>query len=100
MMKYLKEHGEIFLLIIAVVTAALWGVSLLFPALSLSQKVVLGVMMIFWIVAFAYCLFKSDFPFFKKYKGQIGMTILIVYVISLGVMTISEVFELDWFDWF
>ena len=98
-MKYLKEHGEILLSIIVVTTAALWGISQIFPALSLAQKVILGLMMIFWIVSFSYCLFKSDFPFFRKYKGQIGLTILIIYVISLGVMTVSEVFELGWFDW-
>jgi hypothetical protein len=98
-MKYLKEHGEIFLLIVAVVTAALWGISQLFPVLSLPQKVILGAMLIFWIAGFSYCIFKSDFPFFRKYKAQIGLTILVVYVITLGIMTISEVFELDWFDW-
>lgn len=100
MMKYLKAHGEMFLLIVAVITAALWGVSQIFPFLSLAQKVVLGAMMIFWIAGFSYCLFKSDFPFFRRYKAQIGLTILIIYVVSLGVMTVSEVFELGWFDWF
>ena len=98
-MKYLKEHGEILLSIIVVTTAALWGISQIFPALSLPQKVILGIMMLFWIVSFSYCLFKSDFPFFRKYKGQIGLTILILYVIVLGLATISEVFELGWFDW-
>jgi uncharacterized membrane protein len=98
-MNYLKQHGEVFLLIIAIITAVLLGTSQLFADQSLPQKILLGVGLIFWIVAFAYCLFKSDFPFFRKNAARIGLTLLIIYVIILGLATISEIFELGWFDW-
>lgn len=98
-MNYLKKHGEVFLIFIVAITAALWGISQLFPSLSAPQKIFLLIMLIFWIVSFAYCLFKSDFPFFRKYKAEIGLTLLIIYVIVLGLATISEIFEIGWFDW-
>ncbi len=56
-------------------------------------------MLIFWVVAFAYCIFKSEFPFFRGHKEVIGLTILVVYVIILGLATVSEIFEFDWFYW-
>lgn len=38
--------------------------------------------------------------FFKKHGPEIGLTVLIIYVILLGIGTIAEVFEiqsiLDW----
>lgn len=38
--------------------------------------------------------------FFKKYKAEIGLTVLIAYVILLGIGTIAEVFEIQWIlDW-
>jgi len=37
--------------------------------------------------------------FFRKYKGEILVVILLLYVIILGLGTISEIFELHWFDW-
>ena len=98
-MKYLRQHGEIFLLIIVALAAGLFGLSQLFPSLSAPQKALLLIALIFWIVSFAYCLFKSDFPFFREHKGTIGLTLLIVYVIILGLATVSEIFELGWFDW-
>ncbi|MFH1037425.1 MAG: hypothetical protein V1789_01980 [PVC group bacterium] len=99
MMNYLRKHGEIFLLLIVCLTAALWGIAQLFPPLSTPQKIVLIVMLVFWVAAFAYCLFRSDFPFFRRYKETIGLTILIVYVIVLGLATVSEIFDLGWFSW-
>lgn len=98
-MTYLRQNGEIFLLLIVIITGALFGISQLFPGLSAPQKVFLLAALIFWIVSFAYCLFKSDFPFFRKYKAEIGLTLLIVYVIILGLGTVSEFFELGWFAW-
>ncbi len=98
-MNYLRKHGEIFLIIIVVITAALWGISQLFPPLSTPQKIFMIIMLVFWLVGFAYCLFKSDFPFFRQYKTTIGLTILIAYVIVLGLATVSEIFELNWFSW-
>ena len=98
-MNYLRKNGEIFLMIIIGITAALWGIAQLFPPLSGPYKIFLIVMLIFWILAFAYCVFKSDFPFFRRYKETIGLVILIIYVIVLGLATVSEIFELDWFYW-
>ncbi len=37
--------------------------------------------------------------FYKKYKGVIWLVVFILYVIILGLATISEVFEFGWFDW-
>ena len=51
-MNYLRQHGEIFLLIIAVITAALLGSSQLFPDQSVPQKIFLGAGLVFWIVTF------------------------------------------------
>lgn len=98
-MNYLRKHGEIFLVIIIGITAALWGISRLFPPLSAPYKILLLVMLLFWVISFAYCIFKSKFPFFLRYKVKIGLTILIVYVVILGLATISEILELDWFYW-
>jgi len=98
-MNYLRQHGEIFLLLIVGITAVLFGISQLFPALSPPQKAFLLAALLFWIVSFAYCLFKSDFPFLRKYKAEIGLTILVIYVIILGIGTVSELFNLGWFDW-
>lgn len=98
-MNYLRKHGEIFLLIIILVAGALWGAARLFPPMSLPQKGLLLALLAFWTASFAYCLFKSDFPFFRARGDQIGLTVLIVYVIALGVLTVSEIFGLGWFDW-
>lgn len=38
--------------------------------------------------------------FFQKYKGEILLFILFLYVIILGPGVISEVFDLGWFNWF
>lgn len=98
-MNYLKKHGEIFLILIVIITAALWGISQIFPPLSAPQKALLVVMLVFWVASFAYCLFKSDFPFFRKNKETIGLTLLVAYVVVLGLATVSEIFELGWFNW-
>ncbi|MDP8214711.1 MAG: hypothetical protein RAO92_05470 [Candidatus Euphemobacter frigidus] len=98
-MNYLRNHGEVFLLVIIIITAALWGLSQLFPPLSTPQKIFLLVMLVFWVVSFAYCLFRSEFPFFRKNAKTIGLTLLFAYVIILGLATISEIFEFDWFYW-
>ena len=38
--------------------------------------------------------------FFKKHSPEIGLAILIIYVILLGIGTIAEVFEIQWIlDW-
>jgi len=98
-MNYLRKHGEIFLVVIICITAALWGIAQLCQPLSAPYKILLIAMLLFWIVAFSYCIFKSDFPFIRAHKVIIGLTILVVYVINLGVATVSEIFELDWFYW-
>lgn len=98
-MNYLRRHGEIFLVIIICITAALWGLAQLCQPLSGPYKVILLMMLIFWVVAFAYCIFKSEFPFFRGNKEIIGLTILVVYVVILGLATVSEIFEFDWFNW-
>ncbi len=98
-MNYLRKNGEIFLLVIVAIAGALWGAARLFPPMSLPQKGLLLALLIFGTLSFAYCLFKSDFPFFRKYPGPIGLTVLIVYVIVLGVLTVSEIFDLGWFGW-
>lgn len=37
--------------------------------------------------------------FLKKYKAEIWFVVLFTYVITLGLATISEVFDLGWFNW-
>jgi hypothetical protein len=98
-MIYLRRHGEVFLLLVVLITGALWGISRIFPPFSGPQKIFLAVMLIFWILGFAYCLFRSEFPFFKRHSSSIGLTILIVYVVILGLATVSEIFDLNWFSW-
>jgi len=34
--------------------------------------------------------------FFKKYKGEILLGLLIIYVLLLGLGTIGELFKIDW----
>jgi len=34
--------------------------------------------------------------FFNKYNSEIGLTILIIYVILLGLGTIGELFDVEW----
>lgn len=43
----------------------------------------------------------AEKPFYKKYSGEILLAILAIYVILLGLATISELFDLGWFkfDW-
>ena len=98
-MNYLRTHGEVFLIFIVCITAALWGISQVFPPLSTPQKAILVVMLVFWVAGFAYCLFRSDFPFFRRYKETIGLSLLIAYVIVLGLATVSEILDLGWFSW-
>lgn len=38
--------------------------------------------------------------FFKKHGPEIGLAVLIIYVILLGIGTIAEVFDIQWIlDW-
>jgi len=37
--------------------------------------------------------------FYQKNKAEIWLVILVLYVISLGIATISEVFDLGWCNW-
>ena len=38
--------------------------------------------------------------FFKKHGPEIGLAVLIIYVILLGIGTIAEIFEIQWIlDW-
>jgi hypothetical protein len=37
--------------------------------------------------------------FWEKYKGEIGLGILILYVIFLALATIDDGMELGWFHW-
>ncbi len=98
-MIYLRRNGEIFLLLVVLITGALWGISQVFPPFSAPQKIFLVVTLLFWIFGFAYCLFRSEFPFFKRHSSAIGLAILIVYVGILGLATVSEIFDLNWFAW-
>jgi len=34
--------------------------------------------------------------FFSKYKSEMGLTLLIIYVILLGLGTIGELFDIEW----
>ena len=34
--------------------------------------------------------------FLKKYKGQIGMGLLFLYVFLLGLGTVGEIWEIEW----
>ena len=34
--------------------------------------------------------------FFNKYKAEIGITVLIIYVLLLGLGTIGELFDIEW----
>lgn len=40
-------------------------------------------------------------PFYKRYSGEILLAVLAIYVILLGLATISELLDLGWFkfDW-
>ena len=98
-MSYLRRRGEVGLLLVILGTAALWGVSRLLPPFSFPQKLLLVLTLIFWIGGFAWCLFRAEFPFLKKHSGTIGLAILILYVLVLGLATVSEVFDLNWFSW-
>jgi len=104
-MDYLRKHGEIFLLILIIVCAGIWLLSTAFPAeprvstLKSPRKMLLLVMGAIWIAGFAYCVFKSEFPFFRRNKETIGLTVLIIYVVILALGTVSEIFDLGWFYW-
>lgn len=98
-MEYLRRQGEVFLLLVVIITAALWGVSQLFSPFSLPQKIFLASALLFWVAGFAYCIFRSRFPFFRKHSATIGLVILILYVAVLGLATVSEIFNLGWFAW-
>lgn len=98
-MSYLRRQGEVGLLLVVLGTAALWGVSRLFPPFSFPQKALLVFTLLFWIAGFAWCLFRSEFPFLKKHSQTIGLVVLIAYVFLLGLATVSEIFDLSWFAW-
>lgn len=34
--------------------------------------------------------------YFQKYKAVIGLTVLIVYILLLGLGTIGEIWEVEW----
>ncbi|HOO78350.1 MAG TPA: hypothetical protein PK636_06455 [bacterium] len=99
MIDYLKAHGEATLLLIAAITGILLGISQLFPEMGTPQQIFLLATLIFWIAALAWCLFKAEFPFFRRYKAGIALVLLTAYALVLAVATISEVFELGWFGW-
>lgn len=99
-MSFLRTHGEVFLLLLAAATAALWlAAREFFPPLSASQQVLLLAALVLWTAGLAWCLFRASFPFFSRYKVQIAVTFLILYVISLALITVSELFDLGWFSW-
>ena len=98
-MRYLHRHGEVYLFLVVLVFAGLWGFSWLFPPLSLPQKSFLAVALLAWIAGCADCLFRSEFPFFRKHSPAIGLTVLVVYVVMLGLATAAEIFDLNWFSW-
>ncbi len=99
MMSYLRRRGEISLLVTVMITAALWGASQFFTPFSRPQKALLVATLLFWIAGFAYSLFRCQFPFLKKHSSALGLAILIIYVCLLGLATISEIFDLNWFSW-
>jgi len=37
--------------------------------------------------------------FYQKNKEKIWFIVLLLYVITLGLATISEIFDLGWFKW-
>ncbi len=98
-MTYLRRHGEIFLILLVLIFGGLWGLSRIFPPYSLAQKCLLVISLLLWIVGLAYCLFRSEFPFFKKHGPAVGMVLLIAYVTVLALGTVSEIFDLGWFSW-
>jgi len=98
-MNYFKKHGEIALLVVILVTIGLFGVSRLLPDMGMAQKILMLSTLIFWIIALGWCLFKTDFPFFRRHKQQIGLSLLVIYTVILALATVSEVMELGWFDW-
>ena len=98
-MNYLRRHGEIFLLALAGTVLGLWGIARAFPPGSVGQRIFLIAALVVWTAGFAYCVFRSEFPFFRRYKVQIVLTLLVLYVISLALVTISELFDLGWFAW-
>ncbi len=34
--------------------------------------------------------------FCEKYKGEIGLTVMIIYLLLLGLGTIGEIWEVEW----
>jgi len=98
-MGYLRRHGEVCLLLVVLIAASLWGLSRFFAPFSFSQKALLAATLLFWITGLACCLFRSEFPFFRKHSQAIGLAILVVYVVVLGLGTVAEIFELNWFSW-
>ncbi len=99
MIDYLRGHGEVFLVLLAAVMAVLWGISRIFPPMSAAQQVILAAMIILWTAGFAWCVFKTKFPFFSRHKVEIAIILLVLYVISLALITVSELFDLNWFSW-
>ena len=41
-------------------------------------------------------VFQPIRDFWEKYKGEIGLTIMFIYIFLLGLGTIGEVWEIDW----
>ena len=98
-MNYLRRHGEIFLLALLAAAGGLWGIARAFPPMSAGQQIFLLLAFVVWTAGFAYCVFKSEFPWFRRYKVEIALTLLVLYVVSLALVTISELFDLGWFAW-
>ncbi len=41
-------------------------------------------------------IFQPIRNFWEKYKGEIGLTIMIIYLFLLGLGTIGEIWEVEW----
>ena len=42
------------------------------------------------------CVFQPIRNFWEKYKGEIGLTVMIIYLFLLGLGTIGEIWEVEW----
>ncbi len=98
-MNYFRKNGEMGLLLIVVLTAALLGISRLLPEMGSAQKGLMLLTLVFWLVSLGWCLFQADFPFFRRYKSQLALGLLIAYAVILALATASEILELGWFEW-
>tara|TARA_B100000315_G_scaffold113469_1_gene104032 strand:- start:329 stop:544 length:216 start_codon:yes stop_codon:yes gene_type:complete len=41
-------------------------------------------------------VFQPIRSFWEKYKGEIGIGIMVIYLLLLGLGTIGEIWEVDW----